>query len=94
MTRVENLKKSTKWTDHTKGQRLQTTTWTDPTRVKNINKSTKWTDTIKGQDSSPQCGRTQQGSKTLKNPHNERTPQRVKTAIHNVDGPDKGKKLK
>ena len=36
MTRVENLKKSTKWTDHTKRSRLQSTMWTDPmTRVEN-----------------------------------------------------------
>ena len=33
-----------------------------PTRVKNLHKSTKWTDPTRDQDSSPQSGRTQQGS--------------------------------
>ena len=61
MTRIENLNKPTKWTDPTKGQRPQTTTWMDP----NTKKSTKWTDPMKGQD-----------------------------PIHDVDGPNKGQKLK
>ena len=61
------------------GSRPQSTTWTDPTRVINLNNSTKWTNTTEGQDHSPQSGRT---------------PRRVKTTVHKVDGPNQGHKLK
>ena len=43
------------------GSRLQSTKWMDPTRVK-LHKFTTWMDLTKGQDSSPQSGRTPQGS--------------------------------
>ena len=50
-------------------------------------------DPTKGQDSSPQRGRTQQGSKIQTSPKSRRTPWKVKTAVHNVDGPNKGRKI-
>ena len=61
------------------GSRLQSTTWTDPTRVKSLNKSIKWTNPTKGQKSEP--------VKWM-------DPTRVKTPVHNVDGLNKGQKLK
>ena len=86
---------STKWTDPTRVTNLyKSTKWTDPTRVTNLYKSTKWTNPTKGQDSSPQSGRTQPGSQTCTSSQSGRTPPRVKTIVHEVDGPGKGKKLK
>ena len=49
------------------GSRLQSTKWMDPTRVK-LHKYAMWMDLTKGQDSSPQSGRTPQGSKTYTSP--------------------------
>ena len=79
--------------------------WTkcvDLTRVKNLHKSTKWMDPTRDQDSSPQSGRTQQGSKTLHKstrwmeptrdqnsyPQSRRAHKGQKlTQVHKVDGP-------
>ena len=50
-------------------------------------------DPTKDQDHCPQCGRTQQGS-NLNKSTKWADLRRVKTPVHNVDGPNKGQKLK
>ena len=50
-------------------------------------------DPTKGQDPSPRNGRTQPGSQTYTNPQSGRTPPRVKTTAHEVDGPHQVLKL-
>ena len=54
--------------------------------------STKWMDPTKDQDHCPQRGRTQQGS-NLNKSTKWADLRRVKTPVHNVDGPNEGKKL-
>ena len=84
ITRVENLSKSTKWmkTNPQSGrtsQRVKTIVRNkdEPNdKGRKLTKSTKWTDPTKGQDSNHKVDRVYGGSRP----------------VHNVGGPNKGRK--
>ena len=76
----QNLYKSIRWTDPTKGQG-QSTKWTDPTRVKLI-QNLQSGQTPTRVKTYPQSGRAQLGP-TYINPQSGRTPPRVKTSPQN-----------
>ena len=84
ITRVENLSKSTKWTKTNPqsgwtSQRVKTTVRNEDgpnDKGRKITKSTKWTNPTKGQDSSHKVDGVYKGSRL----------------VHNVDGPNKGRK--
>ena len=62
-----------------KGQKLKQVHEVDGHHEGSRPQSTTWTDPIRVKNLSPQSGQT---------------PRRVKTPVHNVDGPNKGQKLK